>query len=143
MKKFLASMTMCTSLSLVLMVPAFAESTASHTPGHTTSTLNTPTPYSTTPYSTTVPGTYNSNFNRMTTDGTYRPYGTDGTYNPYGTYGAYDGTRMNAYRPYNAARTTTRALDTTTRRTSNWGWLGLLGLFGLAGMRSRNRDEIK
>jgi MYXO-CTERM domain-containing protein len=131
LRKFLPSLMAVTSLSLVLMVPAFAENTANHAPGHTTSTNATD-------------GTYNGVTTR--TGPGMGPYGTTGTYGTYGvdgSYGAYDSTRMNGYRPYNTARATTRALATTTTRNFDWGWLGLLGLFGLAGMRSRNRDEVK
>ncbi|RKP54386.1 hypothetical protein D7Z26_13610 [Cohnella endophytica] len=97
------------------------------------------------------------------TTGHYGTYGTTGHYGDYGTgynsrnysngnYGSYDSTRMNTYRPYSTyntnnltprAKSTVRAMSTTTKRSFNWGWLGLLGLFGLAGMRSRSRDEVR
>lgn len=40
---------------------------------------------------------------------------------------------------YRATSTTTNT--GTTKRGSNWGWLGLFGLLGLVGMRSRSEER--
>jgi MYXO-CTERM domain-containing protein len=36
-----------------------------------------------------------------------------------------------------------RALETTSTKPIQWGWLGLLGLFGLFGARNRNSERSK
>ncbi|MFC5404157.1 WGxxGxxG family protein [Cohnella soli] len=160
MRKQAASLALASALSLTIAVPAFASHTATHTTPPTTTTINSTT-------NTTSP-TYNPRMNQIPYNGgIYNDYFNDanarsrtgtgmvGTYNAYGTnndgvnrYGAYDSTRMNAYRPYSTNLTEkinhpVRTLETTTKRTFNWGWLGLLGLFGLAGMRSKSRDEVR
>ncbi|MFC5467274.1 WGxxGxxG family protein [Cohnella suwonensis] len=161
MRKQVTSLALASALSLTIAVPAFA----SHSPGHTTADMTPGTNPSTINSTTnTTSPTYNPRYNQVnynggthngmfsdTTTGTRFDTYNNGTNRPFGTYGAYDSTRMNAYRPNGAYNTgitaktnqTVRALGTTTRRTFNWGWLGLLGLFGLAGMRSRNRDEAR
>ncbi|QJD82038.1 WGxxGxxG family protein [Cohnella herbarum] len=183
MKKFLVGFMMFGCLAMVLMIPAFAETTVSKSKTDGVTPLSTPGINKT--YS---PGTGNGMTNRMMPNGTpsngyyynnlngtrtgtgngmgsYGTYGTGnygtygtGNYGMYGTdgnYGAYDSTRMNTYRPYGntyrpyntnlTTRTnhTVRAMETTAKRSFNWGWLGLLGLFGLAGMRSRSSDEAR
>lgn len=162
LRKFLSSLMMLASLSLVFMVPAFAETSPSKmnasTPPMSGQTGINKTYYPSTVTGTTTPngttnGYYNNRLNSSQT-GTGLGIGNGTPNNIYGTngtYGAYDSTRMN-YRPYNTtnvnhmtarAKNNVRALETTTRRTFDWGWLGLLGLFGLAGMRSRSRNEIR
>jgi MYXO-CTERM domain-containing protein len=120
LRRFIASFIAIACFSLVLMIPAFAEGTTGMNPYNAASHG---TIYDGTVGTRSVPGT---------------GYGT--TVTGTGTYGAYDTTRMNAYHP---TSTRYRTTATTTGRSFSWGWLGLLGLFGLAGMRSRNREDIK
>jgi MYXO-CTERM domain-containing protein len=140
LRRFIASFIAIACFSLVLMIPAFAEGTTGTTGTTSMNPYNAAsrgTIYDGTVGTRSVPGTgYGTTGTGYGTTGT--GYGTTGT--GVGTYGAYDTTRMNAYNP---AGTRYRTTATTTGRNSNWGWLGLLGLFGLAGMRSRNREEIK
>lgn len=155
MRKFLVGLMMFACLSLVLAIPAFAETTTGrmNNDGNplTGNTLN----------RTDFPNTFNRMttdngiFNGTTTNGNFPNRINDtrigngtGTIGTYGTNGTYDSTRMNANRTNTTNMTTrannrVRAMDTTPRRNFDWGWLGLLGLFGLAGMRSRNRDEVR
>jgi MYXO-CTERM domain-containing protein len=120
LRRFIASFIAIACFSLVLMIPAFAEGTTG---------MN--------PYNAATHGTvYDGTVGTRSVPGT--GYGT--TVTGTGTYGAYDTTRMNAYHP---TGTRYRTTATTTGRNFSWGWLGLLGLFGLAGMRSRNREDIK
>jgi hypothetical protein len=160
LKKFLAGFMMFGCLALVLMIPAFAETTDSKPNNDVTPFSGTPGINKTynrmnvtngvTPNGTTSNGYYYDRLNGTRTGtgngtGTFGMYGANRNGN---TYGAYDSTRMNTYRPYSTnlttrANNTVRAMETTTRRGFDWGWLGLLGLFGLAGMRSRSRDEVR
>lgn len=118
MNKKVSTIAAALTLSAMLAVPAFAETTG--TTGVNMGTA-TPTPAVGTPDVTNTYGAYGT--------GTY---GTSG-YNNYGTYGT---TGTGAYR--------TNAADNDT---DDWGWLGLLGLVGLAGMmgrdRGRDRDRNK
>ncbi|GEM_PF-1352424 len=166
MKKIATSLALGTCIALASVTPAFAE----HTTGTTgmsgdSRTLN----GATVPNKTYYPnagrtdgtmldrtinsitgngtGTYGTGMNGT---GNYSTYNMNGTHGVNGTYGTYDSTRMNAYRPYSTTNMTTRAnntvrrMETTpVRRGFDWGWLGLLGLFGLAGMRSRNREDVR
>lgn len=141
-------------LSLLFLVPAFAN-VVTTTPS-TNSTMNTrddgvrlrpmatntPTPDQTRLYNGTRPYSNTGDYNRY--DGTFGQNNTNGNGV---TYGNNDGTRMNPYNATYGMRSTTdtiRARATTTgTRSFNWGWLGLIGLFGLAGMRSRDRGDVK
>ncbi|XID93977.1 WGxxGxxG family protein [Paenibacillaceae bacterium WGS1546] len=171
MKKVLSSLMLCLSLSFVLAVPAFAETTTANTNATTQpgTTLNTNT-YS--PYANRTDGFFgpmtgtgvngtngmfgangtngtNGMFGANGTNGTNGMFGANGTNafgtNGTGTYGAYDGTQMNrgTTNATTRANNTVRRMDTAPRRGFSWGWLGLLGLFGLAGMRSRNREDAR
>jgi MYXO-CTERM domain-containing protein len=129
LKRFIASFIAIACFSLVLMIPAFAESTTG-TMNHYNRATTYGTGYDGTVGTRSVPNVYDG------TIGTRTGPTVTGT----GTYGAYDTTRMNAYNPRGTHYRTTA---TTTTGRNNWGWLGLLGLFGLAGMRSRNREASK
>jgi hypothetical protein len=157
LRKFLVSLSVIASMCLVLMVPAYAEVMTGKSPVNTStngttykgSTGITGTPYSINPgVNGTATNGVNGTYNGMNVTNGYNANNTLG--NRTGTYGTYDSTRMNNYRPYNtigndvnSLRTNTYRTAATTTRSFNWGWLGLIGLFGLAGMRSRNRDEIR
>ncbi|WP_372663749.1 WGxxGxxG family protein [Cohnella sp.] len=136
MRKFLSSFSVITCLSLILMVPAFAE----HTTGGTT-------------YGgyTGINGTMANGGNTMLdrtignrtgVDGVVGTGVGNGTVN---NYGAYDTNRMNG--TANGTRARAGANNFRAAATGDndfdWGWLGLLGLIGLAGMRGRNRDEAR
>ncbi|AZN42702.1 WGxxGxxG family protein [Paenibacillus albus] len=75
-------------------------------------------------------GNMNSYSYGTATHGNLTPYSYNGTSNRYTTA---------SYNRANNLRAT--AVDTTTKKSTNWGWLGLLGLIGLAGMRSRSSDN--
>ncbi|QTH44545.1 WGxxGxxG-CTERM domain-containing protein [Cohnella sp. LGH] len=165
MKKIATSLALGTCIALASVTPAFAE----HTTGTTgmsgdSRTLNGATVPNKTYYPNagrtdgtmldrTINGTLGNGTygNGMYGNGNYSTYNMNGTHGVNGNYGTYDSTRMNAYRPYSSTNMTTRAnntvrrMETTTARTGgfSWGWLGLLGLFGLAGMRSRNREDVR
>ncbi|TVY04340.1 WGxxGxxG family protein [Cohnella terricola] len=164
MRKVLASLVLCLSLSMVLMVPAFAETTTGKTvkDGTTLNGATVPTKTyhpnagrtdnrmltntgtyngtytGTTPYGTNY-GTYGTGMAPYGTGtGTYGTYGANNTYGTDGNYGAYDGTRMNAYRPYHTTNLTTRANNTVRRldtAPARRGFSwGWLGLIGLFGL---------
>ncbi|MEF3354899.1 WGxxGxxG-CTERM domain-containing protein [Paenibacillus sp. GYB006] len=126
MKKQMATMLAAASISMVIAVPAMAES--SHMKNSNTNQVTeTKGHYDSKSYNDSLTGGY-SNMSRtrgvndnMYNTNSYNGYGTTGT----GTYGT---NNVNA--------------NSTNDGSGNWGWLGLLGLLGLAGMR-REKHEGK
>ncbi|WP_211745385.1 WGxxGxxG family protein [Paenibacillus sp. Marseille-Q4541] len=127
MKKQMATMLAAASISMVIAVPAMAESShvkANTTTDHVNEMNMTKGHYDSRTYNNyeTVPGGYNNmSRSRSMNDNMYNT----NSYNGYGT-GTYGTNSVNAH--------------ATTSRGTGWGWLGLLGLFGLAGMRREKHE---
>lgn len=134
MKKKAAAFAAALTLSAVVAAPVFAEDSSMYGTGTATGWASIAP--------TTTPGTGMMNWGATASPHTYSGTtgvnnygtndmtGTDGSYRGYGT--GTDGTYHS--KTYNA-------LADTTKKTNNWGWLGLLGLLGLTGLRGKNRDD--
>lgn len=119
LKKFFTSIALCATLSMALMIPAFAEGD----PG--TTDFGNGTFVGTTAGDNNGDGIFdgnNNNNNRM---------------NNFNTNGRGNNNNNNNNGNYRARAAGGRGGDNGV----DWGWLGLLGLIGLAGMRNRNRER--
>lgn len=150
MKRLVQSGLMVASMSLMLSVPAFANTPAN---GMTGANVN----RTTTGYH--VNGTYTNGVATGVRDVTYGVANgvrdvTNGIANGVQdvtngvTNGVRDVTNGTNVRDGNYTGYRTSSVNNgryrttaTTNRNYNWGWLGLLGLIGLAGMRSRNPER--
>jgi hypothetical protein len=146
MKRLIQSGLMVASLSLMLSVPAYAD-TPREVVDRTEARINSTINKSVGTLKDTITPNRTGTIHGMRTDGgtgTTRGY-TNGVWdggiprgnptndmingnNRYGT------NNVTGYGTTNTGNYRTRA----TTNNGNWGWLGLLGLIGLAGMRSRN-----
>ncbi|WP_454192027.1 WGxxGxxG family protein [Paenibacillus sp. Marseille-Q7038] len=133
MKKQMATMLAAASISMVIAVPAMAES--SHMKANSTTNQGNETKghYDSKSYNDSLPGGYSNmsrtrmNDNMNNTNG-YNGFGTGGT----------GGTGTGTYGTNNV-----NANSADDGDSGNWGWLGLLGLIGLAGMRRGEKQEGK
>ncbi|KIL36991.1 hypothetical protein SD71_04680 [Cohnella kolymensis] len=122
MKKFLTSIALCATLSLSLMIPAFAE-------GNRGTVTNNAPDFGNGTFVGTAAGD-------MDGDGIFDGNNNNNRMNNFNTNGRGNNTNNNNNGNYRARAAGGRADNNGV----DWGWLGLLGLIGLAGMRNRNRQ---
>lgn len=151
MKKLVTSLAACTTLSAMLLVPAFAE--GNMTRPNTSQNYDTRIQTNGTPDSRGVnmfrtPGNMdmdnglfdvnngrNDNYRTNYRTNNYRTNTGMLTRTDTGTNNGLNNIRTNN------TRTGTYRANAANDNDFDWGWLGLLGLIGLAGLRGKNRER--